>query len=302
MTADVVIVTFNSGDAVVRCLELLGDAPAIIVDNASTDGTPDRIAERFPDARLVRNADNVGFGRAVNQGAALGEGSAIVLLNDDVEPEPGFVAALLEQLERDERVGMVAGLLLMPGGEVVDGFGVEADPTLAVYNRLRGRSPEETPGRLLGPSGGAAAYRRSAWDQAGGFDERLFAYGEDVDLALRLRGAGWTAVAAPGARGIHLGGRSFGVDSPLQRRLGGVARGFLLRRWSVLRSRAAGRALAHEALVVGWGLVRHRSLIPLTARIEGWRLASGGRHVLPPDAVDERIGFAESLRRLRSAR
>jgi GT2 family glycosyltransferase len=303
VSADVVIVTHDSGNAVLRCLERLGDAASIVVvDNASADGTPDRVAERFPDVRVLRNAENAGFGRAVNRGAALGGAEAIVLVNDDVEPEPGFVEALVAPLRADARIGMVAGLLLAPGGERVDGFGVEADRTLAVYNRLRGRAPGERPGALLGPSGGAAAYRRTAWEAAGGFDERLFAYGEDVDLALRLRALGWRAAAAGAARGVHAGGASFGVDSPLQRRLAGVSRGFLLRRWRVLRSRAAPRALAHEALVVGWGLARHRTLVPLTSRVAGWRLAAGRTDRLPEGAVDERIGFAESVRRLRSAR
>ena len=123
-------------------------------------------------------------------------------------------------------------------------------------------------------------------------------YGADPSEVARH----WAAEGAPEARGVHLGGHSFGVDSPLQRRLGGVARGFLLRRWGVLRSMAAPRALAHEAAVVGWGMVRHRTLLPLRARIEGWRLAEGDQRVLPRGAVDERIGFRESLRRLRSAR
>lgn len=302
MTADVVVVTYNSGDAVLRCLELLGDANVVVVDNASSDGTSDRIAARFPAVQLVRNTENVGFGRAVNQAAALGSGEAIVLVNDDVEPEAGFVRALVAPLERDPRVGMVAGLLLMPGGELVDYFGFELDPTLAVYGRLRRRPPADEPGTLAGPGGGAAAYRRAAWESVGGFDERLFAYGEDIDLALRLQTAGWFVAAASDARGIHLGGHSFGVDSPLQRRLSGVARGFLLRRWRVLRSRAAVRALVFDAIVVVWGLVRHRTLVPLTSRIAGWRLARGVTSPVPSGVVDRRIGFAEALRRLRSAR
>jgi GT2 family glycosyltransferase len=152
------------------------------------------------------------------------------------------------------------------------------------------------------PSGGAAAYRRSAFEAAGGFDPALFAYGEDVDLGLRLRAAGWRAAAAPEARGVHLGGATVGVDSPQQRRLAGFARGFLLRRYEVLRSRAAARALLVEALVVAWGLIRFRTAVPLRARIEGWRAAGGTRVAVDPAAIEHSISLAESLRRLRHAR
>jgi GT2 family glycosyltransferase len=156
---------------------------------------------------------------------------------------------------------------------------------------------------LLGPSGGAAAYRRSAWDAAGGFDPRFFAYAEDLDLALRLRLAGWQAAAAAGARGVHIGGASTGLDSPFQRRHAGFGRGFILRRYGVLRGRHASRALLIELLTVLNGLLRARTLLPLRGRIAGWR-AAGHRPRLsvPTDGVDRTISLRESLRRLRYER
>ena len=306
MTADVVVVAFNGGEHLLTCLghlraELRPGVRVIVADNASTDGSPELVAERFPEMTLVRLGANAGFGRAVNAGAAAGDGEAIVLVNADMFVEPGFVEAIVAPLA-DPAVGMVAGLSLVPGGELVDGFGIELDTALSAYNRLRLRPVGSTPGVLAGPSGGAAAYRRSAFEAAGGFDGAFFAYGEDVDLALRLRAAGWGAAAAPGARGVHLGGASFGVGSPLQRRLGGFARGFLLRRYGVLRSRAFVRALVIEALVVAWGLVRFRTLVPLTARVAGWRAAGSRRLAVPPEAVDRSITLREAVRRLARAR
>jgi GT2 family glycosyltransferase len=306
MTADVVVVAYNGGEHLLTCVEHLRAAARpgvrlIVADNASTDGSPERVAERFPDVSLVRLGANLGFGRAVNAGAAAGDGEAIVLVNADMFVEPGFVESIVAPLG-DPEVGMVAGLSLVPGGERVDGFGIEIDAGLSAYNRLRLRPPGEASGVLLGPSGGAAAYRRSAFEAAGGFDDAFFAYGEDVDLALRLRALGWRAAEAPDARGVHLGGASFGVGSPLQRRLGGFARGFLLRRYGVLRSRAVLRALVVDALVVGWGLVRFRTAAPLTARVAGWRAARGRRLPVPADAVDRSITLREAVRRLVKAR
>jgi GT2 family glycosyltransferase len=305
MTADVVLVTWNSGEHVVRCLERLAAQDAAhstwVVDNASGDDTVSRIRSRFPDVTVVELEGNLGFGAAVNRGVARGTAEAIVLVNDDVELEPGALAALLEPLA-DPEVGMVAGLTTVPGSGLVDGFGIELDVTLAAYNRLRRREPSATPGLLLGPSGGLAAYRREAFEQVGGFDERFFAYGEDVDLALRLRIRGWWAAESNAARGVHVGGASVGVDTPRQRWLAGFARAFLLRRYGVLRTRHAVRALATEALVVAAGLVRGRTLAHVRGRLAGWRAAGGERLTLPAGAVDIRIGMREALRRLRHAR
>jgi N-acetylglucosaminyl-diphospho-decaprenol L-rhamnosyltransferase len=261
------------------------------------------VSSRFPEVRVTTMPENRGFGKGMNQLAGQGSGEIVVLANDDMDVEPDFLERLVEPFG-DPQVGMVAGMTLQPGDrEKVDGFGIELDPGFVPYNRLRHRRPDDTPGRLLGPSGGAAAYRRSAWEGAGGFDDRFFVYGEDVDLALRLRLAGWEAAAAPRARAVHLGGATTGLDSPFQRRNSGFARGFLLRRYGVLRSRHAARALAVEALTVGWGLVRFRTALPLTARIDGWRAAGRTPRLrLPPAAVDESISLGECLRRLRHER
>jgi N-acetylglucosaminyl-diphospho-decaprenol L-rhamnosyltransferase len=305
MTTDVVVVTWRSGERVLSCLERLAtqDQPHLtwVVDNASADGTVEAVRGRFPDVRIIELGRNVGFGGAVNAGAWEGSGEVIVLVNDDVELDAGALTALLAPFA-DSSVGMVAGLTVMPGSGVVDGFGIEVDVTLAAYNRLRHRRVEEAPGQLLGPSGGLAAYRRSAFEQVGGFDERLFAYGEDVDLALRLRTLGWRAADARGARGVHLGGASVGVDSPRQRWLAGFARAYILRRYGVLRSVHAPRALAIEVLVMAAGLVRGRTLAHVRGRVEGWRSAKGRRLPVPAGAIDTRIGMREALRRLRSER
>jgi N-acetylglucosaminyl-diphospho-decaprenol L-rhamnosyltransferase len=307
VSADVVVVTWRGRDLLGSCLEHLAAQQephrTIVVDNASHDGTAELVRERFPAATFLELPENVGFGAAANAGVALGGGEAIVLVNNDVDVDPGFLAALLVPLRADARVGMVAGMTLMPGRAAVDGFGIQLDAGLAAYNRLRHAPPDSAEaGLLAGPSGGAAAYRRAAFEQVGGFDEALIAYGEDVDLALRLRAAGWQAADARDARGVHLGGATIGVGSPRQRWLGGFARGFLLRRWGVLRSRAAPRILLVDALVVGWGLARHRTLMPLRARVAGWRAAGRGARPLPPGAVDRSVGVLESVRRLRTMR
>jgi GT2 family glycosyltransferase len=306
VTADVVIPTWRGRDLLRRCLVALraDQSPKrlIVVDNASGDGTAALVRDEFPEVTLVELPDNVGFGRAVNAGVRVGDGEAVVLINNDVLVAPGFVDAIVAPLATPA-VGMVAGLTTIPDTDLVDAFGIELDRALVSYNRARHAPVGTRAGRLAMPSGGAAAYRRTAWEAAGGFDEAFFAYGEDVDLGLRLRSLGWEGAEAAAARGVHLGGATTGVDSPFQRELAGFARGFLLRRYGIVVSRAAPRALLLEALVIGWGLIRHRTLVPLRARVRGWRAAGrGDRRQLPSAAIDPAIGFVESVRRLRTAR
>jgi N-acetylglucosaminyl-diphospho-decaprenol L-rhamnosyltransferase len=308
MTIDVLVVTMGATETVVSCLEHLArqtEPHTVWVADNSGDrkGTSRTLRERFPEAHVVPNAENLGFGAAVNRLAAMGDGDVIVLINDDMDAEPRFLAELVSPLE-DQEVAMVAGLTLQPGNEgVVDGFGIEVDPTLQAYNRLRHRSPEEQPGRLVGPSGGAAAYRRSAWEAVGGFDPAIYLYSEDLDLALRLRAAGHRAEAAAGARGVHLGGATAGRDSRVTIRNAGFGRAFVLRRYGVLRTRHAPRALLVEALTVAYGVAKYRTLLPLTGRVRGWRTAGRGRrYTYPRDAVDMNITLRRQLHRSRRER
>ena len=121
-------------------------------------------------------------------------------------------------MQHDARVGSVAALMLAPGERgAIDSFGVSADVTLAGFARLQGRRPaaiDASGPALTGPEGTAGAYRRAAWEQVGGFDETISAYMEILDLALRLRSAGWSTAQAPDAVGVHLGSVTYGSARP----------------------------------------------------------------------------------------
>jgi N-acetylglucosaminyl-diphospho-decaprenol L-rhamnosyltransferase len=306
---DVVIPTYESWQLTERCISLLGEQTlqhtVIVADNGSTDGTPEQLRSKFSHVRLIELGANLGFAVACNRGVAAGEGEIVVLLNNDVECPPDFLERLLAPLE-DERLGMVAAVLVRPGQDEIDSVGLTADATLAGFARLHGRPVAEASSRrpiLIGPSGGAGAYRRTAWKAAGGLDERIFAYSEDLDLALRLRSAGWLAAAATDAVAVHLGSATAGLRSPSQRYHGGFARGYLLRRYGVFRSAAAARALLTEVVTIAGDAVISRDLSALRGRAAGWRSARGlPRHATPPiDALDLDIGFAESIRLRRRA-
>ena len=257
--------------------------------------------ESFPHARVVTAERNRGFAATVNRGVAAGSAPVVVLLNNDVAVRPDFLGHVSATLARDDRVGAVAPTLARPDNRTIDSVGLAADPTLAGFPRQAGRPLDEAQldrPRLAGPSGGAAAYRRAAWDEVGGLDEELFFYGEDLDLALRLRAAGWETAAAPSAVGVHLGSATIGARSSSTRYHGGFSRGYMLRRYRVLRTAAAPRALATELFVAVADAVLSRDLQAARGRLAGWRAAAGkpSRQMPPPDAIEPAIGFVESLR------
>src|SRR5947208_10098993 len=140
-SADVVVPVYNRFELTARCLEQLGAQTlrhaVVVCDNGSTDGTPERVRAAFPYVRVVELATNVGFSAACNRGVQAGSSEIVVLLNNDVECPQNFLEHLVAPLA-DERVGSVAALLVTPGAQRIESFGLAVDPTLAGYPRLRG--------------------------------------------------------------------------------------------------------------------------------------------------------------------
>lgn len=301
---DVVIVAYNRYDLTQSCLEHLNaqtrDHRVILVDNGSTDETRQRLAEEWPEVTLRHTEDNRAFAVACNAGVALGDAPFIVLLNNDVDCRPDFVERVVAPLEADEVLGSVAALCVQPGERTIDSIGLTVDPTLAGFPRLQGRPVEEAASAspvLTGPAGTAAAYRRSAWEQVGGLDERIFAYGEDLDLTMRLRAAGWGSVAAVDAVGVHLGSATHGHRTAWQRRNGGFGRGYLMRRYGLLRRGAPVRTALTEAIVAVGDMVISGDLAALRGRVAGWRAARGlpARTRPPAAAIDASITLRDAV-------
>jgi N-acetylglucosaminyl-diphospho-decaprenol L-rhamnosyltransferase len=302
---DVVIPAHNGWELTKSCLGHLAAQTVphtvVLADNGSSDGTPERVRDAFPDVHVVELGANLGFPVACNRGVQAGEGDIVVLLNNDVDCRPDFLDRLVTPFREDERLGSVTALLLTPDAERIDSFGLAVDPTLAGYPRLRGRPPQEAQTAdpiLIGPIGAGGAYRREAWYEVGGLDEGVLFYGEDVDLALRLRASGWSTAAAADAVGLHIGSATASRRSAWQRYQGGFARGYFLRRYGVLRGRAALRAAATEALVVlGDAIVFSHDLAALRGRVAGWRAARGRPRVALPlgETIDRRITFLRSV-------
>lgn len=305
MKATVVIPTYNARSLLVEALEHLAaqtvDHDVIVVDNGSTDGTAETVAERFPAVHVLALPENLGFGRAVNRGVAAAETDVVVLINNDVLCRPDFLERMLEPLE-DERVGMVAGVLLQHDRpHLVDSAGIELDRTLRSWDSLWNRPVDELTraDEPVGPCGGAAAYRAQAYRGVGGFDEAFFAYWEDVDLALRLRLAGHGCRRAPDARGLHRHGQTVGAASPRQRRLEAFGRAYVLARYRVARgggllTRGAIALLDWPVLVVH--LVVRRETGPLRERWRGTREGRARPALRAPFELAT-VSIREALRR-----
>lgn len=307
-SADVVIPNLNGCALLRECLTKLRqqnvEHGVIVVDNASSDDSQEMVASEFPEVTLIKQESNLGYGAAVNIGVAAARAEAVVVINNDVFCEPSFIREITAPLDSKSRVGMVAGLLLQPQKELIDSFGIELDRTLAAFNRLRlsqrqlASNTFATP--FLGPNGGAAAYLREAFEQAGGFDPHLFAYCEDVDLNLRLRAAGWAAALAAGAVATHIGGATAGLGSAWQLELYSFGRWFTMRRYRILRPSFNGLyAFAVEMLLLIVKSISRRRLAILKAAWRGFRAAKGEKFEFPAEVVNLEIGLRERLRRLR---
>ena len=309
MSETVIVPSWNGARRLQRLLPSLGDgSEVLVVDNGSTDGTPDLLARRFPEVEVIRLTRNHGFSNAVNRAAAAASSETIVLVNDDCVCEPGFAARLANAVDSSRGVPMAAGVLLEARDPtVIDSAGIELDDTLLVFDYLNGQPVDVLERKVadpLGPSGAAAAFDRSAFLDCGGFDERLFAYWEDVDLVLRLRLAGARCVLVPDARAVHAHSATLGSGSAGKNYLTGFGRSYVMRKWAVVAGARGAVALSREAGICAAQLVVDRTSAGIRGRLAGWRAAGlVPRHPYPAAAVGRsRRSVAAELRRRVSRR
>jgi len=231
----VVVVNWNRRELLRACLEslerqtgLTASFDVVLVDNGSADQSVEMAEREFGRSpafalRVIENSGNRGFCAANNQGMAVAQTPYIALLNNDAEAEPGWLGALCEALERRPEAGMAASkILVWESPERIDKAGHLI--YLDGQNRGRGtgeidRGQYDKQEDVLWPDGCAAMYRKSMLDQIGAFDEDLFAYGDDAELGLRARIAGWRCLYVPLAVVRHRRGSTLGQGNPDRVRL-----------------------------------------------------------------------------------
>lgn len=291
VAATVYIPTLHGGENLHRCLKALRRQTApvhvVVADNGEGEGSAAMLSAEFSEVTRVGFGRNLGFGNALNRAIREAGEGPIVLLNDDAVAEPQLIEQLLAGSERAE---MVAAVLLSerdPG--TIDSAGVVIDQTLMAFDYLckRPASVAEAAAAPLGPTGGAALYSRDAFDAVGGFDEHIFLYYEDVDLALRMRAEGARCALSPQARAVHGYSLTLGARSARKYAMTGWSRGYLMRRYGVAsKPSAALQALGREAAVCTGQLIRDHTLAGARGRLAGWRAAKGlPSRELPPSAI-----------------
>jgi GT2 family glycosyltransferase len=209
--AGVVIVSYNARQKLMGCLESLrralpADCDLVVVDNASVEGNAEAIAERFPDVKLICSPVNLGFAGGCNLGARHTRSRALVFLNPDTKVEPGWLDALVAPLEASDRTGLTtARILLMSDPQRLNVCGCNVHLSGLTLCRGAGRPRDTYLQRepVAAISGAAFAIRAELFERLGGFDEEMFLYLEDTDLAWRARLGGWQTVYTPDSIVLH---------------------------------------------------------------------------------------------------
>jgi N-acetylglucosaminyl-diphospho-decaprenol L-rhamnosyltransferase len=226
-----VIVNYNAGPELRTALRSVADEmtgrawEAVVVDNASADGSADVVAEFAPHARVVRNPTNVGFGRGINQGSAASSAPLVLIMNPDCRLERGAVTAMRAELEAHPRCAIVGPQVLDPDGSVQGSARGDPDMLTGLFGRtspLQRLLPSSASAKrnvvtstnsrestvVDWVSGACVLARRAAFEEVGGFDPRYFLYWEDADLCRRLRGRGYEVRYVPAATAVHRVGQS----------------------------------------------------------------------------------------------
>ena len=208
----VVIPSWNGAQLLPACLDSLraqtwSRSEVIVVDNASTDATVSLVQRHYPEVQVIAMPCNRGFSSAVNVGICAAQGEFVAVLNQDVEVDPQWLEELAATALAHPEAGAVASKILLwarrdhfhSAGDLyrLDGIPVNR----GVWEKDQGQYDAET--EVFGACGGAALYRSRALDEIGTFDESLFMYCEDVDLAWRQQLAGWHTIYAPRAVAFH---------------------------------------------------------------------------------------------------
>ena len=264
-TVSVVIPNLNGRHLLGRCLERLreqtvSDMETIVVDSGSEDDSVAFLQSNFPEAQVVALVANRGFAGGMNAGIERARGALVAFLNNDAEVDPSWLEELLACLDRHPRAAAATSkLLLADQRNTIDGAGDCLTPSFLPYPRGhgmpdRGQFDEEV--EVFSPAGAASLWRRSALEDVGLFDERFFAYYEDVDLGFRARLKGYECWYAPKAVAYHQRGATAGSHTEF------TLFHPLKNRWFLILKNAPGRLLLRNAvwLALGEGFLWIRAL------------------------------------------
>jgi GT2 family glycosyltransferase/Flp pilus assembly protein TadD len=213
-TCSIIVPVWNKAELTRQCLQALAatthgiEYEVIIVDNGSTDETPALLAGLGGDVRVIRNQQNLGFARACNQGAKVAKGRYLVFLNNDTIPQPGWLEAMVREVEEHADVAVVGSKLLYADGTIQHAGVAFSRTWLTPYHLYRGY-PADAPAvnrrrEFQAVTAACMLVRREVFEEVGGFDEGYRNGFEDVDVCLKVRGRGRKIVYQPQSVLYHL--------------------------------------------------------------------------------------------------
>lgn len=222
----IIIVSWNTARLLENCLDsVLANPPTSpfeiwVIDNASTDHSPRMVSQKFPQAHLIENRENLGFARANNQAIQRCAGKYILLLNPDTLVKPGALQALVDFLDKTPEAGAAGARILNPDGslqisswprptlsrELWRLFHLDSLSPYAEYSLTRWETKQAQEVDLL--LGACLLLRKDILDQVGFLDEDYFIYSEEIDLCFRMQRAGWRLFWVPQSEVVHFGGQS----------------------------------------------------------------------------------------------
>jgi N-acetylglucosaminyl-diphospho-decaprenol L-rhamnosyltransferase len=228
MSLSIVIVSFNASADLARCLESLHAAPPstphdiVVVDNASTDGGPALVRQRWPAVRVVEQGSNTGFAAGTNAGIRATSGELLLLLNSDTIVPPGAIDALIARRAAHPEAAAAGPRLVDDAGRAEISFGPMISPLGELRQKIVGRLYDAGVGPIVRSverrtrqeafvdwvSGACLLVSRADAESVGLLDERYFLYTEDVDFCAALRARGRRILFAPSAQIVHARGRS----------------------------------------------------------------------------------------------
>lgn len=223
-TLSIVLVCWNNKEYLDQCLKSLYDTgmrhsfDVIVVDNGSTDGSQQMLAEKYPEVKIIQNDSNLGLGKASNQGIEATNGKYVLLLNNDTIVNGASFDTMVDFLEANPRVGAVGGKVFNPDGSIQSCYNHFSTfwEEFLIATRLGEMFRPGYPAVMQGDEIKAVDWitsaclmvRRAALDEVGLLDENYFIYGDEADLQYRIKKAGWEIYFLPDATIIHYGGRS----------------------------------------------------------------------------------------------
>ena len=273
MQLSILVVSYNTCELTVACIRSVvaetsgADYEILLVDNASSDGSPEQVAGLFPAARVIRSQTNLGFARANNRAAHIAKGTWLLLLNPDTVILDRAIEKALAFASQQEHEVIVGGRTLFPDGRLnplschdrptpwsilCAGLGLSrVFPRSKLFNsEAIGNWQRDSVRAVDAVSGCFLLIQKRTWERLRGFDESFFMYGEETDLCLRAKEIGIKCIICPAATLVHLGGASERLRADKMVRLLNAKVRLVKRHW-----RWPWRSVGHH-LVLLWPLSR----------------------------------------------